>query len=390
MMKNLLLRPFRTSLCSVVAVAMVGLSAGADAQTEFTYIGDGEGGGSLWLTTAFWTGGTSGQFPGLSGNTGHSGDGTVSDMAVFSDYIPPGGKTVRVNMGSGSNGANGSLTLGAVRFLASSSPASSDFAIVNSNGTTDGFIKLTGNTINGVDHTIISNESAYALGFRRLGITNNRLLDLQLGNADANVIQINGSGNVEISSQISAGSGVSNPNLTLDGSGTGSLILTGQNSYGGTTLIRRGTLVAGSSTALGTSEVTLGGFSNAATLRIKNGVVLDLASLALTQDALLSFELGAVSATTKITASGQLGNGTYQVGIVDVGGLEAGEYVLLETTGWDAAGFSLAAPVAGFEDSYLSWDSGVLKLTVIPEPGVGALALCSGVALLGLWRLRRK
>jgi T5SS/PEP-CTERM-associated repeat protein len=59
--------------------------------------------------------------------------------------------------------------------------------------------------------------------------------------------------------------------------GTGTTILSGSNSYTGLTTISRGTLVAASTNALGSSDVILGGTTNAATLSLATNLTISTA-----------------------------------------------------------------------------------------------------------------
>jgi autotransporter-associated beta strand protein len=203
---------------------------------------------SVWLNTSNWSSSNAGHWPGVTAQS-NAGSGAT---------------TITINFSSGSGSANQLLTLGSIDLL---SNAASNVVVQNSSTLLDGTLALTSTTINSIDNTVLSNEGAKNLTLQN-GSSKN--MDVRLDGAN-NIIQINGAGNISISSLIKSGSG---SNLELTGAGSGSLTLSGSNTYTGTTTITQGTLsasniaVSGGSSNLGnaTSAVILGGTSTSGTL----------------------------------------------------------------------------------------------------------------------------
>jgi len=98
-----------------------------------------------------------------------------------------------------------------------------------------------------------------------------------------------------------------NPQTLVQQLGNGTTILTGNNSYAGTTAITAGTLVAANSTALGASAVTLGNGPSSATLALANNITnLTISSLNWGANGTLSLTPGVqqLSITGALTNSG--------------------------------------------------------------------------------------
>ncbi len=166
---------------------------------------------------------------------------------------------------------------------------------------------------------------------------------------------------------------------TLAKQGAGRWVLAGVNSYSGGTEIEEGTLVAANNQALGSGTAKVGN----ATLAVEKGVRLGLSALWLSEDeSRLAFHLDGNFSSTFIDTGSQLGIGSYFIDIIDSGGLTFGEYTLLAAESWEASDFYLGMMADGFEGSYLSWDGGVLTLTVVPEPtGLFLVAFGMGIAI---------
>ena len=230
----------------------------AVAQTIYTYSGAA---GGTWLNSNNWTGGLPSRYPGVDANATSTGDGTNTDIAAFGavgttttatniniNFSPSNGNTGIGNSAT----ANGSLGLGTINFLAT---LNRPLSVTNSSTSTDGTLTLSGNVINTIPNTILANQ-----GTQNVALTNGtRRMDLALGNPTDNVIQVNGAGNLTITSVIKNGSG-SNLTLTSTGTPTGQLILNSPtaNTFTGITTVDEGTMNLVTAGALGsTSGVTM-------------------------------------------------------------------------------------------------------------------------------------
>lgn len=176
----------------------------------------------------------------------------------------------------------------------------------------------------------------------------------------------------------------------------GTLILTGNNSYLGTTTITAGTLVTGHVNALGASKVTV---ATNAILQIgdgvNNGVTLGSgATLALATDAV--FKLGAANARITMTGGTYTLSNGFNLDIRDIG-LGAGQYTLITgaTSGtlgtWSVGSDLLGADFANY--SYALAKSGSdlrLTVTAVPEPAAYGLLGAGALAAATLVRRRRK
>jgi len=147
---------------------------------------------NAWLSTNNWTGGS---VPGSS------------DVAQFG--ANPTGTTVGINMGS----VAGAQSVGAIDVTSDRTTA---LAITNSSGGTAGVLTLEGVDVGVRENVILRSSSSQTL---TLANGSSRTMGVALGNATENVVVIDGSGDINISSIIS-GAG---RNLTLTGSGTGIL-----------------------------------------------------------------------------------------------------------------------------------------------------------------------
>jgi len=183
--------------------------------------------GGAWLTATNWT---SGAVPGSA------------DIAQFGANPTSGVTPVGIDMGS--NG--GTQSVGAIEMTA---VRTAGLIINNSAASASGTLTLSGATVNGTPNVILRNNSAQLLTLTN-GSTAN--MAIALGNATDNVVTIDGSGGITISSAIS-GSGRS---LTKAGSGAGVLTLSGANTFGGGVNLATGTLRLSSATAAGTGLIT--------------------------------------------------------------------------------------------------------------------------------------
>jgi autotransporter-associated beta strand protein len=133
-------------------------------------------------------------------------------------------------------GANGSLTLGAIDYLSTTNKSIS----IGDNSGSAGTLTLTGVTLNGVANTVLANEGSHSLTIEPQIGGGTQDMTLALGNAASNVIQVNGSGGIIISTAIQNGAGVTG---SLIKTGPGTLTLSHANTYTGGTTIKKGAFV---------------------------------------------------------------------------------------------------------------------------------------------------
>lgn len=172
-------------------------------------------GGSAWLTGTNWTG---------------SATPTMAQTAQFG--ANPTGTSVGINMGGSTNNGTSNQTTGSIEVTNSRASA---LNIGNSSGSTTGTLTISGVVVNNTDNVIIRNNSNQLLTIQA---NQSSAMTLTLGNVTDNLILINSSGGVTITSNILGTS----RNLTKRGIGTGVLSLEGANTYSGTTTVKEGTL----------------------------------------------------------------------------------------------------------------------------------------------------
>ncbi len=162
---------------------------------------------------------------------------------------------------AGINMSTAQLSIGAIEV---SSARTRNLTVGNSS-TTVGALTLNGATVNSVSNTILRNASNNLFTLQNNETGSGKTMNIALANTTDNVIQIDGSGGITISSVISG----SSKHMTLQGGGTGTLTLSGANTYDGGVSINAVTLVvANSSTGspgsltngpAGTGAITLNG-----------------------------------------------------------------------------------------------------------------------------------
>ena len=130
---------------------------------------------------------------------------------------------------------------------------------VGSQSSTAGTLTLTGGIINSTPNVILRNASNFLFEIKP-NVSSSGALGLALGNATDNVISVEGTANLTISSIIS-GAG---KNLTLNATNTGDLRLIGLNTYSGTTTVN------GSSTGRLRIE-TVGALPTTSAVAVNNG-----------------------------------------------------------------------------------------------------------------------
>jgi autotransporter-associated beta strand protein len=234
--------------------------------------------GFAWLNATHWTG-NPGHYPGVDTNIKSIADGASNDIAAFS-AMAFASTNVGINFSfsynngvSDNSGANGSLTLGAIDYL---STTNKSISIGDDSGTA-GTLTLTGATLNSVANTVLANEGANSLTLAPQIGGGTQDMTLALGNATNNVVQVNGTGRITITTAIQNAAGVA---ARLTKIGPGRLTLSHPNTYTGVTTINKGLLIVTNTTgsATGTGRVQV----NAATLggsgRISGAVAVGTAT----------------------------------------------------------------------------------------------------------------
>lgn len=190
-------------------------------------------GGSAWYTGTNWV---SGSAPGLQGVAASN-----TDIATFTSAFT--GTTVGINM------STANLNLGAISIDSTRTTATN----IGDSSATAGVLRLYGATVNSQANTILRNAGS---GLLTLQAAQNGTMGVVLSNSIDNKIFIDSTGGITISANLTeAGAGYK---LTLAGVGSGTLTLSGTNSYTGGTFINGSALVlsiAGDS-QLGTAPVS--------------------------------------------------------------------------------------------------------------------------------------
>ena len=293
--------------------------------------------------------GGAGTASGLTFNSSYTGTATINGTNTYSGTttLSAGAIVVGNNAAFGTSvvGANGSaITASSNRVIANT---------VNFGGTNTFFgssnIELSG-TVTSTGSRILNNNLSGTLSISNV---------LGLSSSSSNhTLTINGSGVTDISGVVNSGTGgAATPNLVFSGTG-GTLILSGSNTYGGTTTVNAGTLIvrntAGSATSAGT--VTVG---NAAALQ-GNGTIAGN----LTVSGTLAPGISSDSTTTLNLNGNVVMAGTTKT-FLDITGTGAGAYDVIANDG-DAVTFD-----------------GDLTLTLSGSYGVSSWTLFSGFNTYG-------
>lgn len=169
-------------------------------------------------------------------------------------------------------------------------------------------------------------------------------------------------------------------------SGAGTMVLSGSNNYTGATTVSAGTLLISGS--LGNSAVSV------ATNATVGGSGTISGNLSFGVDSFFDI-FTAVSGNDPLAVTGTVsfggGFGIDNLTGVDWASVAAGTYTIIDSTqdfssaGLDNWGSSNALPVAAGKAAY--FESGSLKLVVVPEPGT---ALLGGIAVLMLFHRKRR
>ena len=236
--------------------------------------------GFAWLNASNWTG-NPGHYPGVDANGSSTADGASNDIATFSsmafaatilgiNFSPSSSNGVSTN-----TGANGSLILGAMDYLSTTNKSIS----IGDNSGTAGTLTLTGVTLNGVANTILANEGKNSLTLAPQIGGGTQDMTLAFGNATNNVVQVNGTGGITITTAIENAPGVA---ARLTKTGAGRLTLSHANSYTGVTTVNNGLLVVTNTTgsATGTARVQVNAATLGGTGRISGTVTVGTATAA--------------------------------------------------------------------------------------------------------------
>ncbi|MFZ4545005.1 MAG: beta strand repeat-containing protein, partial [Saprospiraceae bacterium] len=181
--------------------------------------------GSAWLTGSNWTG---------------AAVPTAAQIAQFG-VNPTAATGVGINFNGTTNAGtqvNGSKIqeLGAVEILTARAAA---FIIGNSSSTAGatGMFRLNGATVNSIPNSILRNNSSQSFTIQNIQGSGSQTTAVILGNATENVVNVDGTGNIVISSNISGTA----RKLTLNANSTGDLRLSGTNTFDGGIDINGGT-----------------------------------------------------------------------------------------------------------------------------------------------------
>src|SRR2546423_10371805 len=274
----------------------------------------GSAGGSAWLTPTNWTG------------------GAVPTGAQGADFglSPTAATGVGINFNNTTNAGvqvNGQKIeeVGAV-YVDSNRAAA---MIIGNSSTTagaTGMFRLNGVTVNGIDNVIIRNNSAQLLTIQDTQATGTQTMSVLLGNATNNIINIDGTGGVTITSVIK--DGVAGAKLTLNGAGVGILRLGGvaANTYTGLTTVNVGELDLQKTAGINAiaANLTIGdgvGAANSATVKLINAdQIANTSDVTINSDGVLNLNgknetIDALNGTTGSSVT--LGIGTLTVGAAD-------------------------------------------------------------------------
>lgn len=292
----------------------------------------GANGNTAWYTGTNWAGGA---FPGLQGAAASNTDSATWTSAATAT-------TFGINM------TTASLNLGAVVIDTTRSTATN----IGNSGATAGSLRLYGKTVNGIPNVIVRHNGT---GLLTLQAAQNGTMGVVLSNATENIINLDNTGGVTISSIIS-GSGMK---LTKAGAGAGVLTLSGVNTYSGDTTISTGKLALSGSGSISNSpniivaggatfdvSATTAGTSLSASQTLKasgngsTGTITTAASKSLTLLSTAGLQFTAYNGTTSPLTTSGAGNlvlaATNLVNVaVSNGGtpLPVGSYTLVSGTG---------------------------------------------------------
>jgi autotransporter-associated beta strand protein len=234
------LYPMRFLLFLAACFELASLMALAPAvhAADQTWSGGASGNNTAWYTTGNWAGGA---VPGAQGSSANTDIATLPSTGTNNPN-----STIGINLATP---AGNTHSLGALNFTGTINRAMGD-----SSGAS-GTVRLNGATVNGVPNVIIRNSSSGAFTLQNNG-GGAGTMDIALGNATDNLVNIESTGGVTISSVIKNGTG---NHLSLAGAGSGVLTLSAANTYTGGTTVSGSTLAIGDNSALGSGQLTLNG-----------------------------------------------------------------------------------------------------------------------------------
>jgi autotransporter-associated beta strand protein len=225
---------FRIDQLLLAALALL-VAPHVQAQTVRTW--QNTGGSTAWYTSTNW-----------NPNATSSGWSTT-DTALFENA--GSATTAGINMGTAS------LSISAIHVDSTRSRA---LTIGNSSGTV-GTLTLNGTTVNSISNVILRNASTNLLTLQNNETGTGKTMNIALGNSTNNIISVDGTGGITIGSVIQ-GAG---RNLTISGTNTGTVTLSGNNTFGGVLTVAKGKLTV-SSVNNALQNGVLGNSSNAVVL----------------------------------------------------------------------------------------------------------------------------
>jgi fibronectin-binding autotransporter adhesin len=288
-------RNLRRRIAALLAAGVIALATfTANRSAHATDITWTSSSGNAWLTAGNWDSNT---VPGSG------------DTAIFATTA--GDSIIGINMNGATNNGSNNQIVGAISLT-----GGEDKTIRNSSTTVNGTLTLAGNTVNGVSDVILRNSSTFSL---TLADGTSKTMAVALGDTTNNIVLIESSGGITISSVIS-GTG---KNLTLQGGGSGILTFSGgsANTYDGTTTINTGELdlskTAGVNAIAG--NLTIGDGSGTDTVKIlADNQIADTSDVTVNSSGILNLngksETIDALISSSTTASVTLGAGTLTVG----------------------------------------------------------------------------
>jgi len=125
---------------------------------------------------------------------------TSSQIAQFGS-VTSTGNTVGINMNGTTNNGTNNQAVGAIEFTSS---RANPMTFGNSSTTVNGVLTLNGATVNSVANVILRNNSGQTMTLQNTPTgSGTQTMGVALGNATNNVVNVDGAGNIVISSIVS-------------------------------------------------------------------------------------------------------------------------------------------------------------------------------------------